>query len=358
MTKRIIFDVGHPAQVHNFKHIYWSLKEKGWEGLFSAKDKEVTLDLLNKYDLPYVLIGRTNKGIFSKIFGLLGTTYRFIKVISRFKPDIIICRFSPHACWVGKLFRIPVIGLADSEHTKLLDSITVPFADVKLTAFSYTKNLGKNHIRFDANIEIFYLHPNRFKKSNDIESLLGISKETKYSLVRFVSWGAHHDIGESGLTNNQKIELVKLLSSKFKVFITSEKELPKELRSYQIKISPEQIHDVLANANIYVGEGASMASEAACLGVPSFYINTLTAGSIQEEQRFGLLQHLTSATELLSAIKQTIENHDILVQTKEKRDIFINNKIDVTAFLVWFIENYPQSVKIMKENPDYQYNFK
>ena len=36
----------------------------------------------------------------------------------------------------------------------------------------------------------------------------------------------------------------------------------------------------------------------------------------------------------------------------------IAEKIDVTAFMVWLIENYPESVKIMKENPDYQFNFK
>jgi len=34
------------------------------------------------------------------------------------------------------------------------------------------------------------------------------------------------------------------------------------------------------------------------------------------------------------------------------------DKIDVTAFMVWFIENYPKSEKIMKENPDYQDKFK
>lgn len=32
------------------------------------------------------------------------------------------------------------------------------------------------------------------------------------------------------------------------------------------------------------------------------------------------------------------------------------DKIDVTAFLVWFIENWPESFKIMKENPDYQFD--
>ena len=35
----------------------------------------------------------------------------------------------------------------------------------------------------------------------------------------------------------------------------------------------------------------------------------------------------------------------------------LKEKIDVTAFMVWFIENYPESAKIMKENPDYQLRF-
>ena len=36
----------------------------------------------------------------------------------------------------------------------------------------------------------------------------------------------------------------------------------------------------------------------------------------------------------------------------------LSDKIDVTAFMVWFVENYPDSVKIMKDNPDYQLRFK
>ena len=43
---------------------------------------------------------------------------------------------------------------------------------------------------------------------------------------------------------------------------------------------------------------------------------------------------------------------------KINKDEFLTSKIDVTAFTVWFVENYPESVKIMKENPDYQDRFK
>ena len=34
------------------------------------------------------------------------------------------------------------------------------------------------------------------------------------------------------------------------------------------------------------------------------------------------------------------------------------DKIDVTAFMVWFIENYPNSIKYIKATPDYQFEFK
>ena len=43
---------------------------------------------------------------------------------------------------------------------------------------------------------------------------------------------------------------------------------------------------------------------------------------------------------------------------QQRRVKIMEDKIDVTAFMVWFIENYPKSVKVMKENPDYQYNFR
>ena len=38
---------------------------------------------------------------------------------------------------------------------------------------------------------------------------------------------------------------------------------------------PEQIHDLLNYSSGYVGEGASMAKEAAVLGVPSVYVSAL-----------------------------------------------------------------------------------
>jgi len=37
---------------------------------------------------------------------------------------------------------------------------------------------------------------------------------------------------------------------------------------------------------------------------------------------------------------------------------FLKDKIDLTSFIIWFINNYPASVATVKENPEYQMRFK
>jgi hypothetical protein len=41
-------------------------------------------------------------------------------------------------------------------------------------------------------------------------------------------------------------------------------------------------------------------------------------------------------------------------ELKKKRKRMLLDKIDVTAFMVWFTDNYPESVRVMKGNPEYQ----
>ena len=48
---------------------------------------------------------------------------------------------------------------------------------------------------------------------------------------------------------------------------------------------------------------------------------------------------------------------NIKEEWQRRRQKMLSEKIDVTAFMVWFIENYPESVRVMKETPEYQYRF-
>ena len=61
---------------------------------------------------------------------------------------------------------------------------------------------------------------------------------------------------------------------------------------------------------------------------------------------------------MLLKIKELLSMKNLKQEWQKRRQKMLADKIDVTAFMVWFVENYPESVRIMKENPDYQLRFK
>ncbi|MCF7885418.1 MAG: DUF354 domain-containing protein [Candidatus Marinimicrobia bacterium] len=357
MPKKILFDIGHPKQVHQFKYTYWELERRGWDCLFIAKNKDITIDLLEKYNLEYISLGKNRNGIFNKIFDLPQFEYDFYKIVINYTPDIIVSRFSAHSAHIARLLNIPHIGFTDTENATLLDSITVPFVNVKLTAKSYMKSLGINHYRYDGNIELAYLHPNRYRPNHSILERMGVRKDEKYAIIRFVSWKAYHDIGENGFSLDDKINIVKTLSKYAKIFISSENGLPVELSKYKISIPPESMHDALNYASLYIGESPTMTSESGILGTPAICVSSWAGkcGNFRELSSYDLLkcfQPENSYSALRMAVN-ILKNDDAKVEWNIKRAQFLADKIDVSSYMVWFITNFPESIKIQQKNGNY-----
>lgn len=211
--------------------------------------------------------------------------------------------------------------------------------------------------------ELAYLHPKRFKADKNVLDELGVTKDEKYVIIRFVAWNASHDLGHKGISIENKINAVKEFSKYAKVFISSEKELPKDLNSFQLPINPSRIHDAIAFSTMVYGESSTMSEEAAMLGVPSIYLNNDgTYYTNHLEKDFGLMYNLTESEEdQIKAINLGVEilkSNNTKNEWGKKRDELLSRKIDVTSFLIWIVNNYPQCINTLKENPDYQYNFK
>jgi uncharacterized protein len=282
--------------------------------------------------------------------------FKMLKTALSFKPDIYLSHGSFYSAHVAWLLRKPNITLEDTGNMEQV-RLYLPFISVVLTSDVFHRNLGKKQIRYHGCHELAYLHPKRFSRINDIRETMGIGDKEKFFLLRFISWNATHDKGQTGFSIRDKKELIEKLASFGKVFISSEKKLPDELVKYQINIPPEAMHHVLAEADLFIGEGATMASECAMLGTPAIYVNSMEAGTIDDQEKNGLLFHFRDFAGVLDKAAEILNNPYSKKESKEKRDKFLKDKIDVTAFLIWFVENYPESIKIMKENPDYQNNF-
>lgn len=350
---KILLSMEHPAWVHQYRYVIRELVSKGHEVKVLAINKDVTLDLLNAYHIPYENISNSSgKNIVEKGFIFLETTLKIFIASLRFHPDIYLGRASPMMAINSFLFRKPHILFEDTEHSHFCLNVCRAFSDVIITPNCFFDSLGKKQIRVNAYKELFYLWPAYFKPNEKVLEQYGLHPGDDYIVVRFVAWDAHHDIGQHGICD--KVGLVKVLEHYGRVLITSEGALPKELRPYQIQISPENLHDLLYYAMLCVGEGGTVASEAAVLGTPSIYVSSLvgTMGNfIELEETYDLLYSFTDGSAALNRAIEILQDPSSKKKWSIKRERLLKDKIDVTAFMVWFIENYPQSFTEMKKRP-------
>jgi predicted glycosyltransferase len=355
---KILIDIGHPAHVHYFRNFIKIMGEKGHKFLITSRNKEIEHYLLNTYNIPFVDRGKGEKSILGKIMYLLKADGLLLKQAKKFNPNLLLSFNSVYLSHVSKLLNIPHIAFDDTEHANLTHLMSLPFTKTILTPSCYNKDLAKKQIRFNGYMELCYLHQKYFKPYPSILDLLKVKKDEKYIILRFVSWNAFHDIGQTGLTLGMKHKIVKELSKYAQVFISSEGELPDDLKKYQIKIPPERMHDALAFATLFLGEGATMASECAMLGTTAIYVNSLNAGTLEEQEKYGLLFSFRNSKGVLEKAIELLNTPNLKQKFQKRRQKMLSDKIDVTAFMIWFIENYPESVKIMKDHPDYQNRFK
>lgn len=354
--KRILIDIGHPAHIHYFKNCVKILSEKGYKFLFVVRDREATIELIKQLGFDYISRGKGGNGAIGKLISMFKIDFKIWKIARKFKPDLFLSFASPYAAQVAKSINKPHIAFDDTEHAVFSHMLYRPFTDVILSPAFYSAKLHKRQVLFNSYMELCYIHPNYFAPNPEILDELQIDKTDKYAVLRFISWDANHDIGYKGFTITDKINLVKEVEKHYKVFISSESNLPNELERYRLKTHPSKFHDVLAFASLHIGEGATTASESAVLGVPTIYTNPLIAGNCTDEEKYGLLYQITDYLDIKHKINEISSLN--IEEFKKRRNKLLYDKIDPTKFMVWFVENYPQSIRITKENSDYQSKFK
>jgi predicted glycosyltransferase len=345
---KIMIGICHPKDVHFWKYVINNLKNDGHEVKILAWDKDVTLYLLNAYGFKYELMGESYKSLVGKLYDMFKSDLKVFKVANRFRPNIYV-HGEPYLAHVSKVFGKSHIDFCDTDHAKLVHLTTFPFSDAVVTPACFKKKINpKKHITFDGYSELAYLHPMYFKPDQSVLDDFGMSKENRYIILRFVAWSGSHDIGQQGFTDKEKF--VRELKDYARILITSEQKLSKDLEKYRITIPPEKMHDLLYYATMYIGEGATMASEAAVLGTPAIYINTLRLGYLDElEEKYGLVYNFsdkkTAQEQAIRKAIELLEDKDVKNKWLRKREIMLREKTDVTKFLTDFIEYYPKTLK-------------
>ena len=191
----------------------------------------------------------------------------------------------------------------DSEVVTLTNKLVAPLATCVITPEPFSLDYGVKHKRIKGLFEDCYLSPSVLSIDNTCATRNGLKKP--YAILRFVGWSANHDVNNKGFSLEEKTKLVDSISKYMTVYISSEKDLSLTLAQYKLLIPAAQIHDVLANADLYIGDSQTMATEAALLGTPAIRSNSFVGPNDMSnfkmlEKKYGLLLNIRDFDTVLS----------------------------------------------------------
>ena len=338
---KAMITVVHPAWVHQFHTILEKLRARGDEVLMLAVDKDGAQSLLDSYGIPYVLCARgTGRNVVEKGWLFLRLCVEFTVRALRFKPDILIGRASPMLAVAAWVCRKPHLVYEDTEVSKFSLRICKRLSTKILTPRTFLTDLGARQERVDTYKELFYLHPDVFTPDRQALRDAGFNPDEPYVLVRFVAWNASHDVGKHGLNDEGQLSLVRRLESTgARVWVSSEKPLSAALEPYRLQTPFALAHHVIAFAGLVYSEGATMASEAAVLGVHALYVNVIKSGSTQEQsERYGLLYNFNDGEDryerALHKALELLADPRLAEEGRRKREKLLAEKVNINDYYI------------------------
>lgn len=340
---KILININHPAHVHYYRNFIKMMEAKGHKFCVINRDSKMINQLLDIYGIEHTIRNKRpeKKGTIPSLMYLLKMILWCIRKSITFHPDIYM-GFASSACAITAwMFRKPSILIDDTEHNSMTHKLYMPVCTKVLTPFYFKKDLGNKdkQIRFNAYVEQLYLHGAYYENNDQVLKELNV-KPKEYVIIRYVAYDAHHDLKVRPISEEVKKTIVKEISKHYKVFVSLEKSVKDPFYDdYVLKISPEKMHDLEANAKFMVAEGATMASEAFVLGVPYLYLNPLMVGYIDYQCTHypNRCFKTTNGDEALKIVNQLI---DLKIDGEAERRKVEEQTINPTEYLVKFVEDY------------------
>jgi len=356
---KILIKLNHPAHYHLFKNFIKQMKDRHYIKVL-IRDKDILSDLLEIDEVEYERIieskkrSRGNKFsiLFANLREMLEQDINLFRHIKDYRYDILMGT-DISISHIGRIFKIPsfIFNEDDFEINKMFCSTTYPYCDfiVSPSVCSVGK-FGKKKIEYDGYQKLAYLHPNYF--TPDIRTVNKyINSDKPFFILRLVSYTAGHDIEQKhgGISEELLETLISILLKKGNVYLTSEENLKDKFKKHLLKINPIDIHHLLAFSDLLITDSQSMTVEAAMLGTPSIRYNSFV-GKIsvlnEIENRYHLSTgiHINESDKLLKQVNEIVENKDTKSLYLNNRNRMLDDKADLTAFLIWLIEDFPNSV--------------
>jgi predicted glycosyltransferase len=343
---RILIDANHPAHVHLFRNAAREWESRGHRVFWTARNKDIVVDLLRYYGFEFQVLSTYRRGLARMALDLVVRDWKLFRLARQLRPDVMLGT-SVNITHVSRMVPARSIFFTESDPQliRLIAYLSFPFADAIVMPDVLPDMWTIKQVKHTSYHELAYLHPKRFAPDPSVLYELGVAPGEPFFILRFIAWGASHDVGEGGMNLEARRRVIQALAPYGHVFVTAEDGLQSEFAPYRIRIKPHRIHDALYYATLFVGDSQSMTIEASVLGTPALRCNSMVGRTaiIDELEHkydlsYGFWPH--EIDELIVKINELLQMEDIKSKWYEKRARMLEDKVDFTEWMVDFVEHY------------------
>jgi predicted glycosyltransferase len=259
---RIWYDACTGKHVRYGAAIAERLRKSGHEVIFTAREHPDTLALARIIGENPIVVGKYSPAsLFSRLEESANRVLKFSRLFRDNPPDVAISHQSVELCRTAFGLGIPIILTADTPHAKAVNKLTIPFATVLVVSEALPKRFLRKYcpdsvIRFKGVDEVAWI--------KDLEPLKDSEFKKPLIVVREFETKAAYALGKSDLS----AEIAKKLGVLGNVLF---------LKRYGKTVKEEIVDSarIVANADLVVSAGGTIAREAALQGVPSIVISDM-----------------------------------------------------------------------------------
>jgi uncharacterized protein len=355
---RILFEVAHPAHVHMFRHMATELADGGAEVRWSSRDKDSTLELLERFGIDHVVASRPapDRTRAADAAELVRRARTIREVLRSWRPHVLLTR-NPSGVLAGLGTRTwTVFDTDDGRAVGAHHLLAAPFADVVTSSVLDPASHGPRHRRYPGLKSHAYLHASRYRPDPEWRARLELGPhDGRLSVLRLSRHDASHDRRTDALSDRAKQQVLDLLRAHGAVVLSVEGEPTRlVLRDGSERLVPaDAFHDLLAQADVCVTDGQSVAAEAAVLGVPAFRLSGFSrrVWYLELLEDAGLVRNFQPGEEalLVAAVAACLTGGS--VGTIAPAPTFEDPSADVTAWFVRLVTDLAGRSKSRRPGP-------
>ena len=304
---RIWYDACTGKHIRYGAAIAKRLRKSGHEVVFTTREHPDTLALARIVGEKPIVVGKYSPAtLLTRLEASANRIIQFSKLFRDNPPDIAISHQSVELCRTAFGLGVPIILTADTPHAKAVNKLTIPFATTLIVSEALPKRFLKNYcpdniIQFKGVDETAWIKDLKPPKTSGFKKPLIVVREFEIKAAYALK------------TADRTLEIVRKLEALGNVLL---------LNRYKAAGKNEFIDSakIVANADLVVSAGGTIAREAALQGVPSIiasemgrtYVNMYLA-------RKGFPIFMTDARKVLNLAKK-----------------HLGKKVDVAAKLAQF----------------------